>query len=139
MDPGPPLRPRRIDGGGLDLRRHRVRHKSYCTSGRGDARLFGVLDLAIPDVSEPDFGIAIEIRASNDRSLAIQAVAGVRVFICTNLMMAGESGVVVLRRKHTARLRPAAVVPPAIDALPREGRAAPDGHRPHEVPRAGRR
>jgi hypothetical protein len=81
-----------------------VWHESYCTSGRGDARLFRVLHLAIPDVSEHDFSMALGISASNDKSLAIQAVAGARVYVCTNLVIAGDSGVIVLRRKHTSRL-----------------------------------
>jgi hypothetical protein len=93
-----------------------IRSESYCTSGRSDSRLFGVLDLSIPGVSEPDFGMAIGLRASNDKSLAIQAVAGAQIYVCTNLVMAGDSGVVVLRRKHTSRLNLAEVVPRAIDA-----------------------
>jgi hypothetical protein len=92
-----------------------VSREQYATSGRGDARLFGVLDLLIPGLATPDYGMSIGIRGSNDKSLAIQAVAGARVFVCDNMAFAGDSGTIVLHRKHTSRLDLAEVVPPAID------------------------
>jgi hypothetical protein len=90
--------------------------EQYATSGKDDARLFGVLDLQIPHLAQPDYAMSIGVRASNDKSFAISAVAGVRVFVCDNLAFSGDSGTVVLRKKHTARLDLAACVPPAIDA-----------------------
>jgi hypothetical protein len=92
-----------------------VKREEYATSGRDDARLFGVLDLVIPDVAVPDFGMSLGIRGSNDRSLAIQATAGARVFVCDNLAFSGDSGTVVLKKEHTTGLDLRKVVPPAID------------------------
>ena len=66
-----------------------IAREQYATSHR-DARLFGVLDLLIPDVAEPDYGMSLGLRGSNDKSLAIQAVAGARVFVCDNLAFSGD-------------------------------------------------
>jgi hypothetical protein len=93
-----------------------INREQYATSGKEDARLFGVLDLIIPDLQTPEYGMSLGLRASNDRSLAIQATAGARVFVCDNLSFSGDSGTVVLRKKHTSKLDLAKVVPPAIDA-----------------------
>jgi hypothetical protein len=92
-----------------------IAREQYATSHR-DARLFGVLDLLIPNVAESDYGMSLGLRGSNDKSLAIQAVAGARVFVCDNLAFSGDGGTVVLRKKHTSRLDLSRVVPPAIDA-----------------------
>jgi hypothetical protein len=92
-----------------------ITRETCATSGKDDARLFGVLDLVIPDVAIPDFGMSLGIRGSNDRSLAIQATAGARVFVCDNLAFSGDSGTVVLKKKHTSGLDLRKVVPPAID------------------------
>jgi hypothetical protein len=83
---------------GLTAHNIAVTREAYATSGPDDARLFGVLDLLIPDVAVPDFGMSLGIRGSNDRSLAIQATAGARVFVCDNLAFSGDSGTVVLKR-----------------------------------------
>jgi hypothetical protein len=100
---------------GLTAHNITVTREAYATSGKDDARLFGVLDLIIPDVAVPDFGMSLGIRGSDDRSLAIQATAGARVFVCENLASSGDSGTVVLKRKHTSGLDLRKVVPPAID------------------------
>jgi hypothetical protein len=92
-----------------------IQREQYATSGKDDARLFGVLDLVIPGLAIPDYGLSLGIRGSNDKSMAIQAVAGARVFVCDNMAFSGDSGTVVLQRKHTSRLDLRAVVPPAID------------------------
>lgn len=92
-----------------------ISREQYATSGPADARLFGVLDLIVPDLDTPDFGMSLGIRGSNDRSLAIQAVAGARVFVCDNMAFSGDSGTIVLKKKHTSRLDLRRVVPPAID------------------------
>ncbi len=93
-----------------------VTNEQYTTSGKDDAKLFGVLDLVIPNLSQPDYALCIGLRASNDRSMAIQATAGARVFVCSNMAFSGDSGTVVLKKRHTSRLDLRVVVPPAIDA-----------------------
>ncbi len=100
---------------GLTAHNITITREAYATSGKDDARLFGVLDLLIPDVAIPDFGMSLGIRGSNDRSLAIQATAGARVFVCDNLAFSGDSGTVVLKKKHASGLDLRKVVPPAID------------------------
>jgi hypothetical protein len=104
----------RVDG----LQKHdiQITREAYATSGQDHARFFGVLDLVIPDLAQPDYAMALGIRGSNDRSMAIQATAGARVFVCDNLAFSGDSGTIVLRKKHTSRLDLSQVVPPAIDA-----------------------
>jgi hypothetical protein len=108
---------------GLEAAGVRITREEFTTSGKGDAKLFGVMDLIIPDVNEPDYAMAIGIRGSNDKSMAISAVAGARVLVCSNMLMAGDGGTVVLKRKHSSRLDLSKVVPPAIDAyLDRAGK-----------------
>ena len=92
-----------------------IAREEYATS-HSDARLFGVLDLLIPGTAEPDYGMSLGLRGSNDKSLAISAVAGARVFVCDNLAFSGDGGTVVLRKRHTSRLDLSRVVPPSIDA-----------------------
>jgi hypothetical protein len=101
---------------GLQKHDIQITREAYATSGQDHARFFGVLDLVIPGLAQPDYAMALGIRGSNDRSMAIQATAGARVFVCDNLAFSGDSGTIVLRKKHTSRLDLSAVVPPAIDA-----------------------
>src|SRR5262249_26397705 len=63
--------------------------------------LFAVLDIRNGNGRE-DLGFAIGIRASNDKSIAIGLVAGVRVFVCDNLALSGD--MILLKRKHTSGL-----------------------------------
>jgi hypothetical protein len=93
-----------------------VRREQYCTHDRDDARLFGVLDLAVPDLDQPDFGMSLGLRGSNDKSLAISVIAAARVFVCDNMAFSGSGGAMVLKRRHTSGLDLARIIPPAIDA-----------------------
>ena len=61
--------------------------------------LFGVLDLA---AEGGEYGFAIGLRTGNDRSLALQLICGVRVFVCSNMAFSGDF--LALKRKHTAGL-----------------------------------
>jgi hypothetical protein len=92
-----------------------IAREEYATS-HADARLFGVLDLIILGTAEPDYGMSLGLRGSNDKSLANSAVAGAQGFVCDNLAFSGDGGTVVLRKRHTSRLDLSKVVPPAIDA-----------------------
>jgi hypothetical protein len=56
-----------------------------CTTGRG----------------QTDYALAIGLRSSYDRSLAVGLVAGTRVFCCDNLAFSSEVG---MHRKHTANV-----------------------------------
>jgi hypothetical protein len=119
---------------GLEAAGIQIIGEAYTTSGRGDAKLFGIMDLVVPDVNEPDYRMAVGLRGSNDKSMAISAVAGARVLVCSNMLFSGDSGTVVLKRKHSSRLDLSRVVPPAIDAfLDRAGKLRLDIQRLKET------
>jgi hypothetical protein len=59
---------------GLGQQEIAIARERYTASHR-DARLLGVLDRLIPDVAEPDSGMSLGLRGSNDKAPAIQAVA----------------------------------------------------------------
>jgi Domain of unknown function (DUF932) len=90
-------------------------HESYCTLGRDDAKVLGTIDLRLPDLDTPDFRMGLGLRASNDKSCAIQLVAACRVFVCDNWAFSGSSGAVFLRAKHTSGLDIRRKVPSAVD------------------------
>ena len=64
---------------GLDAQGVQVVREDYCTMSK-DAKLLGTLDLRIPDLDANDIGMGLGLRASNDKSTAIQVVAAARVF-----------------------------------------------------------
>jgi hypothetical protein len=100
---------------GLEAQGIAVARDEYATMGRDDAKLFGVMDLVVPDLDAPDFGMALGLRGANDKTMSIQVIAAARVFVCDNMAFSGGGGALVLRKKHTSRLDLAAVVPPAVD------------------------
>lgn len=64
------------------------------------ARMFGVADV-VNGTGAPDWGIAIGLRNSYDRSMALNMCAGSRVFVCDNLAFHGE---VMLHRRHAGAI-----------------------------------
>jgi hypothetical protein len=93
-----------------------IRREEYGTHGRDDSRLFGVMDLAIPELDTTDFGMSLGLRGANDKSMSIQVIAAARVFVCDNMAFSGSGGAFVLKKRHTSRLDLARVVPAAIDS-----------------------
>ena len=77
-----------------------VEDERYALARDGN-QMFGVLTCKNGHVA--DWGLAIGIRSSYDRSLAVDLVAGARVFVCDNLSFHGESQV---SRKHTVNVPP---------------------------------
>jgi Domain of unknown function (DUF932) len=65
------------------------------------SRLFATFDLAI-HAEEKTSIASLGLRTSHDKSLSIQIVAGMRVFVCDNLVLSGDF--VALKRKHTSGL-----------------------------------
>jgi hypothetical protein len=63
-------------------------------------QLFGVLTCTNGH-GQGDYALAIGLRSSYDRSLAVGLVAGTRVFCCDNLAFSGEAS---MHRKHTAHV-----------------------------------
>ncbi|MCC6348299.1 MAG: DUF932 domain-containing protein [Candidatus Eisenbacteria bacterium] len=76
----------------------RVEDERYALAREGN-QMFGVLTCRNGHVA--DWGLAVGVRSSYDRSLAVQLVAGSRVFVCDNLAFHGETQV---SRKHTAHV-----------------------------------
>lgn len=77
----------------------RVIEERYALARDGN-QLFGVLSCRNGHDAQ-DWCLAIGIRSSYDRSLAVGLVAGSHVFVCDNLAFHGESGV---SRKHTVNV-----------------------------------
>jgi hypothetical protein len=92
-----------------------VAHGQFCTLGKDDARILGTLDLAMPGLDTDEFRMGLGLRASNDKSCAIQFVASARVFVCDNWAFAGGAGAVFLRKKHTSGLDIGREVPHAVE------------------------
>ncbi len=75
------------------------------------SRLFGTFDLTLNGIEGACASMGF--RTSNDRSMSIQVVAGMRVFVCDNLALRGE--LIALKRKHTSGLILEAEVGVAIE------------------------
>lgn len=75
-----------------------VEDERYALARDGN-QMFGVLTCQNGVVK--DYALAIGLRSSYDRSLAVELVAGSRVFVCDNLAFSGEAGV---SRKHTVNV-----------------------------------
>ena len=115
IPPGDPVGPRHKPVPHIELvtvlrdafaeRGYAVDREQYSVA-RGGARLFGTLDLT-PTTGRSltdgmDGGMAVGLRHSNDAAFALGVIAGVRVFVCDNLVFSG--GTSLLRRKHTTGL-----------------------------------
>lgn len=76
-----------------------VRSSQFALAREG-GQMFGVLTCAngMPD---RDYALAIGVRNSYDRSLAVGLTLGSRVFCCDNLAFSGE---VTMHRKHTVNV-----------------------------------
>ena len=67
---------------------------------RDGQQMFGVLTCTNSHDSQ-DFGLAIGLRTSYDRSLSVHLLAGTRLFVCDNLAFSGEAKA---SRKHTVNV-----------------------------------
>jgi hypothetical protein len=92
-----------------------IKREQYATGGHQDAKLFGCLDLAVPEAPDDFVGTALGLRGSNDKTMKIQVIAASRVFVCDNMAFSGSSGSVLISKKHTSGLNMSEVIPPAID------------------------
>lgn len=76
--------------------------KERWTLSNNENRVFGVIDLALPladaDVSGGGVSVSLGIRSSYDKKLPMGIVAGNTVFVCSNLVFAGE---LAYKRRHT--------------------------------------
>lgn len=76
-----------------------VRSSQFALAREG-GQMFGVLTCG-NGVPDRDYALAIGVRNSYDRSLAVGLTLGSRVFCCDNLAFSGE---VTMHRKHTANV-----------------------------------
>lgn len=77
----------------------RIEREEFALARAGQ-QMFGVLTCRNGH-SQPDYTLAIGLRNSYDRSLAVGLVVGTRVFCCDNLAFSGE---VQAARKHTVHV-----------------------------------
>jgi hypothetical protein len=74
----------------------KIKRERYALAREG-ARMFGILDLTGGDKGS-EYGMAVGVRNSHDKSFPAALSLGTRVFVCDNLAFSGE---VRLERKHT--------------------------------------
>lgn len=91
--------------------------------GKKDAALFATLVLAKQGV--PGTAFAIGVRQSNDRSMAVQMVAGMNVFVCDNMAFMGDT--TFLREKHLKGLDLVAEIDGGLGQLKPRFKALSDG------------
>jgi hypothetical protein len=84
----------------------RIESEEYAVQSDGGMKLFGTLKLAYEvTVNRPTiqgYRFALGIRTANDKSLAVQMIAGANVFVCDNMAFHGSA--IVCSRKHTAHI-----------------------------------
>jgi hypothetical protein len=78
----------------------RVAREQYAVGKEGLA-LFGALDL-VNGAGHQDRGMALGLRHSNDKALAVNLVGGARVFVCDNLSLSGEK---IVLHKHSRAMQ----------------------------------
>lgn len=85
-----------------------IRKEQFAVQTEG-LKLFGTLDLENGHAPGEGLGAAIGFRHGNDKSMALQIVAGARVFVCDNLALSGDTKLFRSRHKHGvfSRLREA--------------------------------
>src|SRR5258707_6552619 len=64
------------------------------------SRLFATFDLSLEGLSG-SCG-ALGIRTGNDRTMRLQMLTGLRIFVCDNMAFSGDE--IILNRKHTSKL-----------------------------------
>jgi len=64
------------------------------------SRVFGYMEVGSDGASESDYRFAIGVRNSQDKTMALGLALGINVFICENMVLAGD---IKTYRKHTSR------------------------------------
>ncbi len=101
----------------LEARGIMIVGEDYCTKGKAQELLLGVLDLRIPGLDRPDVHLGMAIKAGNDRKNQARALVAGRVSCCSNLMMSGSGDAVCLARKHTSGFDLQRFIPRALDSF----------------------
>ena len=71
----------------LERRGIEVTKENYAVQKEGNV-LFGTLDLDWQD--DGDMTASIGLRTANDKTISIQMAIGMRIFVCDNMMFAGD-------------------------------------------------
>src|SRR5271157_2970662 len=74
--------------------------KEQFAMGRGGDILFGTMDLTLNGIGGTCASLGL--RTANDRTMALQMIAGLRVFVCDNMAFSGDT--IMLKRRHTSGL-----------------------------------
>lgn len=77
----------------------KIEKEQFAVRGDGSA-LFSTFDLSATGM--PGTCASLGLRTANNKTMSIQLVAGMRVFVCDNLALLGDF--IALKRKHTAGL-----------------------------------
>jgi len=93
----------------LNSRDIQIIREQYAMSKDG-MRLFGTLDLTLNGVE--GMAASLGMRTANNRTMALQMIAGMRVFVCDNMAFSGET--IILRRRHTSGLN---LIDELVDAI----------------------
>jgi hypothetical protein len=75
------------------------RAEQFAIGGGGNI-LFGTIDLVKNGIHGTCASIGL--RTANDRTMALQMIAGLRVFVCDNLAFSGDT--IMMKRRHTSGL-----------------------------------
>jgi hypothetical protein len=68
--------------------------------GKEGHKMFGVMDLSLEGIEGARASLGL--RTANDKTMSLQMVAGMNVFVCDNMVFRGD--LIALKRKHTSGL-----------------------------------
>lgn len=74
--------------------------KEQFAIGKDGLRLFGTMDLTLNGIGGTCASLGL--RTANNKTMALQMIAGVRVFVCDNMAFSGDT--IMLKRRHTSGL-----------------------------------
>ncbi len=74
--------------------------KEQFAIGKDGYRLFGTLDLTLNGIGGTCASLGL--RTANNKTMALQMIAGLRVFVCDNMAFSGDT--IMLKRRHTSGL-----------------------------------
>lgn len=68
--------------------------------GKDGLRMFGTLDLTLNGIDGTCASLGL--RTANNKTMALQMIAGLRVFVCDNMAFSGDT--IIMKRRHTSGL-----------------------------------
>jgi hypothetical protein len=74
--------------------------KEQFAIGKDGLRLFGTMDLTLNGIGGTCASLGL--RTANNKTMALQMIAGLRVFVCDNMAFSGDT--IMLKRRHTSGL-----------------------------------